>query len=225
MSLYLVIVEGPRAGDRFRIKSGIFLGRSKADINLRDPKVSNKHAYIIEDGPDVFLVDNESTNGIKVQGKKVERLLLTPGTKFAIGNTVIEIAQEKQAEQDSQLEEWRKSLLRTVSRAAEYSPTESQNIRAFDRPVEILVIDGALEYTRTFSYGPRLIDSYSLDLDFEPPSQPPVLFTLSPKDKTVMFETPHPEFVQLNGRKKPADVLKDGDIIKIKDVELKVSIR
>src|SRR5687768_1481436 len=122
MSLLLVVIKGPREGDRFKLRAGLQIGRSKADINLRDPKTSAIHAAIqeTEDGR-LMLVDLGSTNGIKVNSAKLKEVELKPGLRFSIGATVLEVQGEakKTSEEDS-LEEWRKILLRAVSRV---SPT------------------------------------------------------------------------------------------------------
>lgn len=226
MALILVITQGPRSGDRFKLKPGLVLGRSKADINLRDPKVSNKHAEIKEVDGDLVLVDSGSTNGIKIEGKKVPEVVLEAGLKFVLGTTSVEIALEAEAEEHAGLEEWRKSLLRTVSRAQGFIGTSSATIKAFHKAVEIQFKEGATQQSRIFSYGPRNIDPFSLDLDVDVPASPGIFFELIPEgESSIRYRTPHPEFVRLNGKAVDAEELRDGDIIHVQDVELKVIIR
>ncbi len=224
MALILVITEGPRAGDRFKLKPGILFGRAKADINLRDPKVSNRHALIQEVTGDLVLVDQGSTNGIKVEGKKVNELVLKAGLKFTLGSTLVEIVEE--VEEGDDLEEWRRTLLRAVSRAQGFVQDSSPMLKAFYKPVEIQFLEGQARQSRIFSYGPRNIDPFSLDLDVDIPATPPIFFELIPEgEHGIRFRTPHPDFVKLNGQPVEADVIKDGDIILIQDVELKVVIK
>ncbi|HEX4925777.1 MAG TPA: FHA domain-containing protein [Bdellovibrionales bacterium] len=226
MALYLVIVQGPRAGDRFKLKPGLSFGRSKADVNLRDPKVSNKHAQIAEVDGELVLVDQGSTNGIKVDGKKLPEVVLRPGLKMLLGTTEVEVTQELDADEDMSLEEWRRSVLRTMAKASGYVETNVPVLKAFHKPVGIEFEDAGVKHSRIFGYGPRRVDPFSLELDVDVPASPGIFFELIPEgDKSVRFRTPHPDFVRLNGVPVDADVLKDGDIINVQDVELKVSIK
>jgi pSer/pThr/pTyr-binding forkhead associated (FHA) protein len=226
MALYLVIKEGPRAGDRFHVRPGVSLGRAKADINLRDPKVSNKHAYIKEAEGELVLVDQGSTNGIKVDGKKVSEIKLTAGLSFVVGISHIEVVQAVDPEEELDLEEWRKSLLRTVAKGSGYAATGVASLKPFQKPVELQFKVGATTHTRVFSYGPRQIDPFSLDIDVDVPKSPEIFFELIPEgESSIRFRTPHPEFVRLNGEAKNAEMLKDGDVITVQDLELKVSIK
>ena len=64
------------------------IGRSReCDIQLSDSNASRKHAEIRRDGATWWLVDLDSTNGIEVHGKRVQRLELEDGTSFMIGST------------------------------------------------------------------------------------------------------------------------------------------
>lgn len=68
------------------------IGRSvEADLQLRDEwagdsSVSRKHASIIFSDGQYRIVDNESTNGVFVNGRRVRDCWLTNGDEIAIGN-------------------------------------------------------------------------------------------------------------------------------------------
>ena len=66
-------------------KSSVTVGRSKtADVRLDDPAVSRVHC-VIEARPDgVFVRDNGSRNGIKVNGKRVEEAALSSRDEVSI---------------------------------------------------------------------------------------------------------------------------------------------
>jgi FHA domain-containing protein len=73
------VLDGPRAT----------IGRSKdTDCVLRDPNVSRRHAELrrAETG-DWQIVDLGSTNGIKVNGRRVSSSRLRPGDEVTIGTT------------------------------------------------------------------------------------------------------------------------------------------
>jgi hypothetical protein len=73
------VLEGPTAS----------LGRSKeCDCVLRDPNVSRRHAELHRGQTgDWQIVDLESTNGVKVNDRRVESSRLSPGDKVTLGTT------------------------------------------------------------------------------------------------------------------------------------------
>jgi hypothetical protein len=81
----LLVGEGRR-----NVLSGsrVVLGRSReADIVLGDPNVSRRHAELRRDEDGWHVVDLGSTNGIKVNGQRVEHAGLSPGDRITIGVT------------------------------------------------------------------------------------------------------------------------------------------
>jgi tetratricopeptide (TPR) repeat protein len=63
------------------------IGRhERASITLDDPSVSRRHAQIVmeEDGT-LVVEDLGSSNGIRVEGQRVERMLLMDGDRFELG--------------------------------------------------------------------------------------------------------------------------------------------
>jgi FHA domain-containing protein len=73
------VLEGPRAT----------IGRSKdADCVLRDPNVSRHHAELRRSTTgDWTIVDLGSTNGIKVNDRRVPSTRLSPGDRVTVGKT------------------------------------------------------------------------------------------------------------------------------------------
>ncbi|MGH3001527.1 MAG: FhaA domain-containing protein [Gaiellaceae bacterium] len=73
------------------------LGRSKdADLQVKDPNVSRRHAEVRQEGSAYWLVDLDSTNGVEVRGKRVKRLKLEDGSRFTMGSTEITFTRELQ---------------------------------------------------------------------------------------------------------------------------------
>jgi hypothetical protein len=73
------VLDGPRAA----------IGRGKGcECVLRDPNVSRRHAELrrAESG-DWQIVDLDSTNGIKVNGRRVSTSRLSPGDEVTLGTT------------------------------------------------------------------------------------------------------------------------------------------
>jgi Protein of unknown function (DUF3662)/Inner membrane component of T3SS, cytoplasmic domain len=75
-------------GGKRRMLSGhrLVLGRSReADLVVDDPNVSRRHAELRREGDDWTIVDLGSTNGIKVNGQRVEESRLAPGDGIVLG--------------------------------------------------------------------------------------------------------------------------------------------
>ncbi len=75
-------------GGRRRMLSGerMVLGRSReADIVLDDPNISRRHAELRRQNGDWTIADLGSTNGVKVNGKRVDRAQLAPGDEILLG--------------------------------------------------------------------------------------------------------------------------------------------
>jgi pSer/pThr/pTyr-binding forkhead associated (FHA) protein len=73
------VLDGPKAT----------IGRSKeVECVLRDPNVSRRHAELRRaTSGDWTIVDLGSTNGIKVNGRRVASSRLSPGDQVTIGST------------------------------------------------------------------------------------------------------------------------------------------
>jgi pSer/pThr/pTyr-binding forkhead associated (FHA) protein len=89
----LLVRTGARAGTRFPIVGEeTLIGRSPAmDITLTDEGVSREHALLSFDpASGAFAVEDlQSTNGTRVNGKRVRSSGLEPGDELQIGSTRI----------------------------------------------------------------------------------------------------------------------------------------
>lgn len=84
----LTVFEGDAAGIQFRLRGpGIRVGRDRriCEIILDDPRISRVHAELQVRGGVVILVDNESSNGTWVNGKRIERASLREGDIIRFG--------------------------------------------------------------------------------------------------------------------------------------------
>jgi hypothetical protein len=80
---------------------GLVIGRGNdADLRVDDPGVSRRHIEIrvLEgaDGPRVSVHDLGSTNGMLVNGKKVEQASLVDGATIRIGNTTMTLKEKRE---------------------------------------------------------------------------------------------------------------------------------
>jgi len=74
----------------------VVIGRSKdCEIRIADPNVSRRHAEVRPTDGDYTIVDLGSTNGIEVDGRRVQELKLTDGARFTLGSTEIAFSHER----------------------------------------------------------------------------------------------------------------------------------
>jgi pSer/pThr/pTyr-binding forkhead associated (FHA) protein len=66
----------------------VVLGRSReCDITLDDPNVSRRHAEVRQEEGAHWIVDLGSTNGVTLNGKRVNRARLEPDDAILVGTT------------------------------------------------------------------------------------------------------------------------------------------
>jgi pSer/pThr/pTyr-binding forkhead associated (FHA) protein len=65
------------------------IGREECDVNLSDVKVSRLHCSFYMQEDTLTVVDNSSTNGTFVNGRKVQRKDLKNGDEVVVGVTNI----------------------------------------------------------------------------------------------------------------------------------------
>lgn len=66
------------------------IGRGEeSDLRIDDPGISRHHAELRRSGGDVTVVDLGSTNGVVVDGERVEQARLREGTRLLLGSTTL----------------------------------------------------------------------------------------------------------------------------------------
>jgi pSer/pThr/pTyr-binding forkhead associated (FHA) protein len=83
------VIEGTATARSVPLGAGpIRIGRAASnEVVVADDKASRTHAQIVREGWDYIVEDLHSTNGVSVNGTRVERAALTPGCRIEIGNT------------------------------------------------------------------------------------------------------------------------------------------
>jgi Protein of unknown function (DUF3662)/FHA domain len=74
--------------DKRTVLSGsrLLIGRSRdCDVTVEDPNVSRRHAELRNEDGRWIITDLGSTNGIKVNGRRVEQAALEPGDELVFG--------------------------------------------------------------------------------------------------------------------------------------------
>jgi len=78
-------------------KNRAVLGRSRdAEVQIEDANVSRRHAEVVQQGSAWWVVDLGSTNGVEVDGRRVQRARLDDGTSFVIGETTVTFSTERE---------------------------------------------------------------------------------------------------------------------------------
>jgi pSer/pThr/pTyr-binding forkhead associated (FHA) protein len=81
------LVEGELDESEFILGENTSIGRSPSnDIVLKESKISRQHASINFHNGNYVLVDLKSSNGVYVNGKKVEEAALKDGDEVSVGS-------------------------------------------------------------------------------------------------------------------------------------------
>jgi pSer/pThr/pTyr-binding forkhead associated (FHA) protein len=227
MALFIEIFAGTNEGSRYKIKHGITIGRSRADIVIEDPKASSTHAEVIEQGPNqLILKDLDSSNGLYINGRRVKKVALLPGVIFEVGRTQFKVIEVDQAEAEdlSCAAAWRDVISQLGSETtAEPPPEQGSLIQRFSPMIRLYFTQGIQsEKEVVLGYGPRLAGSRSLDIELLDPRAPDKAFELHPGPSMVELRSLSPR-VLLNGQIVESKMLLDGDLISIGETVLRVS--
>ncbi|MFB6372690.1 MAG: GGDEF domain-containing protein [Bradymonadaceae bacterium] len=87
---YFVVVDGEDVGRTIEVDDEIIIGRDRqaADIQIRHPAISRRHARLEATGRDIEIVDLDSTNGTLVNGRDIDRAALDHRDKVILGKSV-----------------------------------------------------------------------------------------------------------------------------------------
>lgn len=101
MAKLQVILNG-QVLDEYRLTRGrVSIGRRRhSDILLDHQAVSGDHAVVERIGRDMYLEDRESTNGTKLNGKRIRRQLLRLGDEISVANYILRYVSDEAAQQD-----------------------------------------------------------------------------------------------------------------------------
>ena len=87
------VLNGPQAGRMISLKMGSHtIGRSvQASIKINSPSVSKVHSRFMVTEDKLIVSDNQSSNGVVVNGVKIQNKILKPGDKFSMGEILFDV--------------------------------------------------------------------------------------------------------------------------------------
>ncbi|MEP7049327.1 MAG: ATP-binding protein [Pseudomonadota bacterium] len=87
----LIVMEGPQAGQKFKIDGDVVLGRAiDSTVVLEDPEVSRSHVRITRTHVGAYIIEDlGSRNGTLVNGVPVDKQFLAFGDKIQVGPRVL----------------------------------------------------------------------------------------------------------------------------------------
>ena len=92
-NIVLSILSGPSKGQSHTLtKPRVVMGRKGADVALSDPEISRHHCLLEVRDSYINLKDMDSTNGTFFEEERVRAAMLTNGTEFRIGNSLIRVS-------------------------------------------------------------------------------------------------------------------------------------
>jgi pSer/pThr/pTyr-binding forkhead associated (FHA) protein len=246
MGIILEIIQGPRKGARLKVRAGLTVGRKAADIVIEDPKISSRHAHI-EDGPngELILIDDQSSNGIRLRGRRVPRLALRHGTEFQLGESILTVIDDSASKETAPRTApprpppappaiaapkpsagWKKRLIDWLSEHQTEIEDQPLPVTAFRTGLQLEFVRGCQHSTIwEIGYGPRKVGAQSAEFPIFEPEAPDVCFELVPSRQGVIFRTNFSDKVHLNDKEVSQAFLKDGDVIAILHSHIQVGFR
>lgn len=83
---YLKTIGGNFHGRCYEIKNALTIGRGiNADIQILQPGISRSHSRVVKEEEQYFILDLESKNGTRLNGKSIQKALLQSGDVLEIG--------------------------------------------------------------------------------------------------------------------------------------------
>lgn len=226
MSLALKVASGPLKDEVFPLTAGLTVGR-KGTIVLEDIKVSSIHARVAQNQEGEWILeDNNSKNGVRVKGEKVDLLPLKEGVTFYIGDSeflVVSLAQEEKPKPAKNQRYWHEIMVDFIGQNADQFKDRVKPVSPLEPALVLEFVKGVQVNSKwTLGFGPRKIGPASVDLPIWEPGAPAICFEILPGPDGLLFKTAHPDIVSLNGEGVDSQLLRMGDTIRILDTTIEV---
>ena len=139
----LFVLSGRDVGRSFEVSEGAVLGRAPdCELQLHDRSVSRRHARLERDGEGWVLVDLASRNGLRVDGERVVRAVLSDHGEVLVGELPLRFRAEEDAPPEAPVAS--ASPVVEPPRAAPPRPARRARI-ALDEPEDELVLEEEID--------------------------------------------------------------------------------
>lgn len=212
MSLTLQILTGHRYGESLVLESSTSVGRL-ADVSFDDVKMSKIHALFEMDRFAGWVIkDQESKNGVMVNGLPIDSHFLQESDIIEIGSTQLRVTAVSSMSSVS----WKPQLNQILIDAYDSVRNNPFSVYPFRNIPALNFIQGLQAGEKyVLEYGPRGAGGESEDIQLFEPFCPDLAFELSADHEGVWFKTKYPSIVLINETETTQKLLKKGDRIRI----------
>ena len=215
----LEILAGPLKGRTLSLKRSSSIGRKGTDVELEDSKMSQIHAFFQFSPPETWhIVDNNSRNGIWVNGHREKKVQIFDGLELQVGQTVLRcrLAKKEDNRLPSEFLKW----LRSCAKKLRDDKCPLEEIKP---SIQLRVVEGQqLGEKWVIFYGPRQVGHLNLDLCIFENEMPKDGFSIEAIDKEPHFFTNYDKLITVNNRRMKSKILVPGDTIEIGQTKILV---
>lgn len=227
MVTFIEVMDGPQRGNQYKVQADVTLGRTLADILIDDPKVSSTHAkFALNDKGTYSLVDLDSSNGLKINGRRVKKISLLPGVNFEIGNTQFRVVllEDQSAPAFDKILTWRDKVRHKLGELITDYPIRSKNIFYTEQILQFEFLQG-VQATEEISitYLPRRAGFGNLDINLKDTEVPRDAFELLRDNNYIRIRIFAPGLIKINDKAVSAATLEPDDIISFGSTRIKVT--
>ncbi|HUT52894.1 MAG TPA: FHA domain-containing protein [bacterium] len=233
--LSVEVIEGPDKGMTVSLtKSRTVIGRGPVEVQLHDPTVSSTHAAIEWMNNEVYVSDQNSSNGTFVNGERVERAAVGNMSEIKVGSTTLLFCMVRDVYGTFMPED---SPAQTQSQAAHYvDPNAATQVRGeVSNPmlppalrVLLNVLDGP-EAGRKFLLSKKATvigrgEAVDVRINDEAVSRRHCQIVISNKSTMGLKDLASSNGTILNGRPVSAVKLSHNDVVEIGDTRLRIIV-
>lgn len=219
MYLYLEVVSGPRQGKKLVISKRTTVGRTEADLQINDTKLSGVHAVFEPvPGQGWVLTDQKSRNGVFINGIKELSRILKDYDEIQLGSSKMRCRffNDRPTLYDEEFISWIDELIVELN---DQPPSIEEINPAFD----LKVTQGPQHGTVwNINYGPRFAGLNHVDLCLFDSKAPMDSFRIDVRSGIAVFSTDQVQKVAINGVSAEEKVLEHGDVIVVGDTTIVV---
>lgn len=233
LEIMLEVLDGPDRGTKFRVtRSTTVLGRKDADLRLTDPTVSGKHALLEVIAGRLFLTDQKSTNGTKINGEPVESSPVVNGDELMLGDTRLRLSVTVDPERFDMRAEEVEGYSEEIGTSEEQTLVNQKliNLPLPDNLYVVLEVTDGPEKGKKFKVARRsTVIGRSRQADFR--LQDPTVslrhcqVEIHNKDKMMVKDLASSNGTRLNGHYISSVKIREGDLLQLGDSQIKILIQ